>query len=68
VELLEALAWPEEVRRSSAMVGHVEEYGGKTMALTGGVAVGSSERLASTVEDVEAEVSADLDSNGRRRW
>jgi hypothetical protein len=38
------------------------------MALIDDVAVGSGSRSASTIEDIEAEVSADLDSNGRRRW
>jgi hypothetical protein len=40
----------------------------KTTALAGGVAVGSGSQSASTVEDVEAKVSADLDGNGIRRW
>jgi hypothetical protein len=40
----------------------------KTMALRGSAVVGSGSRLVSTIEDVEADVSADMDSNGRRRW
>jgi hypothetical protein len=34
VELLEALAWPEEVRRSSAKVGHIEEDGSEDNGLS----------------------------------